>query len=111
MNLWLDAQLPPAVATWICENFPVHSIAVRDLDLRDATDNEIFFAARKANSIVMTKDSDFIDLLSLYGSPPKIILLTCGNTTNLRLREILSSSLKKALQLLHSGESIVELSD
>ncbi len=111
MNIWLDAQLPPAIATWICENFPVHSIAVRDLNLRDAGDHEIFFAARKANSIVMTKDSDFIDLLSLYGSPPKIIFLTCGNTSNLRLREILSTSLPKALNVLQSGESIVELSD
>jgi predicted nuclease of predicted toxin-antitoxin system len=37
----------------------------------------------------MTKDSDFVDLVERLGPPPQIIWLTCGNTSNLRLREIL----------------------
>ncbi len=57
----------------------------------------------------MTKDSDFVDLVDRLGAPPQIIWLTCGNTSNVRLQEILSSVLPKALELLSSGEKLVEI--
>ncbi|MBD2066372.1 hypothetical protein H6F93_02325 [Leptolyngbya sp. FACHB-671] len=56
------------------------------------------------------KDSDFVDLVDRFGSPPQIIWLTCGNTSNARLREILSTTLLEALELLRSGEVLVEIS-
>ena len=58
----------------------------------------------------MTKDRDFVDLVDRYGVPPQIIWLTCGNTSNTRLREILSATLPDALELLRSGEMLVEIS-
>jgi predicted nuclease of predicted toxin-antitoxin system len=79
------------------------------LGFRDAEDEEILLAAKKANAIVMTKDSDFIILLDRFGAPPQIIWLTCGNTSNARLKEILVSTLEAATQLLESGERIVEI--
>jgi hypothetical protein len=33
----------------------------------------------------------------------------CGNTSNARLKEILGGTLSKALQLLDSGERLVEI--
>ena len=43
MTLWLDAQLPPALARWISEQpWGVDAVAVRELGLRDASDPEIF---------------------------------------------------------------------
>ena len=63
MNIWIDAQLSPAIAAWITANFAGPSAtAVRDLGLREADDETIFFAAREADVIVMSKDSDFVDL-------------------------------------------------
>ena len=59
--------------------------------------------------IMMTKDSDFVDLVDRLGSPPQIIWLTCGNTSNARLREILSETLPRALELLETGEALVEI--
>src|ERR1044072_94414 len=106
MTIWLDAQLSPAIATWISLQYGVPAIALRDLGLRDATDREIFFAARVADTIVMTKDSDFIRLLEEQGLPPKIIWLTCGNTSNARLKGILTGTLERALELLQTGESL-----
>ncbi|HEX9918882.1 MAG TPA: DUF5615 family PIN-like protein, partial [Pyrinomonadaceae bacterium] len=73
MTIWVDAQLSPAIAEWIGVNFSVPSVALRDLGLRDATDRAIFFAAREASAILITKDSDFLRLLDELGSPPKII--------------------------------------
>lgn len=58
MNIWLDAQLSPAMAIWISTRFKVITTALRDLGLHDSTDREVFFAARNAGVIVMTKDQD-----------------------------------------------------
>ena len=110
MKLWIDAQLSPALATWITENFAdIEAIAVRELDLRDAEDPVIFFSARTANATVMTKDSDFVELQQQHGSPPKIIWVTCGNTSNIKLKSILLVNLQEAINLLESGEILVEI--
>ena len=109
MTIWVDAHLSPAIATWMTSTFGLEAIALRDLGLRDAEDPEIFEAAKAQEAIVMTKDSDFVDLVDRLGSPPQIIWLTCGNTSNARLREILSETLPRALELLASGETLVEI--
>jgi predicted nuclease of predicted toxin-antitoxin system len=109
MKLWIDAQLSPALSLWITENFPVQAIALRELGLRDASDREIFDAAQQAGAIVLTKDSDFVELVLRLGSPPQIIWLTCGNTSNERLKEILLATLSQAIALIKAGEALVEI--
>lgn len=110
MTIWIDAHLSPAIAVWITTTFGVSAVALRDLGLRDATDHEIFMAARREQVIVMTKDSDFVQLLDRYGMPPQVIWLTCGNTSNANLKVILAATLQQALDLLNSGERLVEIS-
>jgi predicted nuclease of predicted toxin-antitoxin system len=109
-TIWVDAHLSPAIATWITDTFGITAVALRDLGLRDAEDPEIFDAAKAQGIIFMTKDSDFVDLVERLEAPPQIIWLTCGNTSNARLREILSLTLPNALELLKSGEKLVEIS-
>ena len=99
------------MAVWIQENFPVDAAALRDLGLRDAEDEDIFAAAKDAGAVVMTKDSDFQNLLDRLGAPPQILWVTCGNTSNARLKEILSATLPQALPLLASGERLIEIRD
>lgn len=110
MTIWVDAQLSPAIATWIASTFGITALALRDVGLRDAEDHEIFAAAKDQGIIFITKDSDFINLVDRLGVPPQIIWLTCGNTSNARLQEILSVTLLEALELLQSGEVLVEIS-
>ncbi len=110
MNIWVDAQLPPTLANWLTETFSIEASALRDLGLRDSRDFEIFEAARTANAVIMTKDSDFIDLVCRLGKPPQIIWLTCGNVTNRYLRQLLIVTLPDALERLRQGEMIVEIS-
>jgi predicted nuclease of predicted toxin-antitoxin system len=50
------------LADWISLTFALKAFALRDLELRDAQDIKIFEAARAASAVIMTKDSDFIDL-------------------------------------------------
>ena len=107
--IWVDAQLSPRIARWIAAKFPVEASPLRDLGLRDSSDEEIFSAARTANSIVLTKDSDFVYLREREGSPPKIIWLTCGNTSEKALQQILTQHLPTALAMLSAGENLVEI--
>jgi len=109
MILWIDAQFSPAIAIWISTVLGTNAIALRDLGLRDADDREIFMAAREANAIVMSKDRDFVRLLMELGAPPKIIWVTCGNTSNEALRGLLLGTLLQSLDLLESGSDLIEI--
>ena len=111
MTVWTDAQLSPALAKWITETLGVSAVAVRDLGLRDAKDFAIFLAAREAEAVVLTKDADFPHLLAQHGPPPRVIWLTCGNTSNENLRRILQTTLASALQMIESGEPFVEITE
>ncbi|MCS6919645.1 MAG: DUF5615 family PIN-like protein, partial [Fimbriimonadales bacterium] len=86
MIFWFDAQLSPKLAKWLEENFGVEAHPVRLLGLRNAKDTEIFAAARRAGAIVITKDRDFVQLSLQRGAPPQVVWLTCGNTSNERVK-------------------------
>jgi len=110
MTLWLDAQLPPALARWISEQpWGVDAAAVRELGLRDASDPEIFRRARAAAESVMTKDRGFIRLLDEQGPPPQVIWLRLGKSSNAALQRVLSTTLPQALELLRCGEPWEEI--
>jgi len=110
MKIWLDAQLPPALARCIQEQpWNVKAVAVRDIGMRDASDPEIFDQARAAVAVVMTKDQDFIRLLEVQGPPPQVIWLRLGNTSTGALKEVLSKTLPQAVELLRQGEPCVEI--
>ena len=109
MIIWLDAQLSPRTARWITENLAIAAETLRDIGLRDASDEEIFAAARAADATVLTKDSDFVRLLEQRGSPPKVIWLTCGNTSEAALQQLLTKHLSTALALLSEGNDLVEI--
>lgn len=111
MKIWLDAQLPPTLALWLTQNFEVEAKALRDLGLRDAKDEQIFAAAQQENAIIMTKDSDFVDLVCRLGTPPQILWITCGNVTNRNLKQLLTQTLETAIAQLQEGVNIVEISN
>lgn len=72
---------------------------------------KIWIDAQLSPVIVMTKDRDFVDLVNRLGTPPQVIWLTCGNTSNPRLKEILNNTLVDALTLIDSGDAVVEIRD
>lgn len=74
-------------------------------------DPTIFQRARLANAIIMSKDEDFVTLVEQHGPPPHILWLTCGNTSNTRLRHILAVTLPEALRKVAAGEAVVEIRD
>ena len=111
MIFWIDAQLPPAIASWFDEAYGLKAVALRDLGLRDARDQEIFAAARAAQVILISKDSDFLERVLRLGTPPQLLWVTCGNVTNERLKGLFIGAFPAARLLLEAGEPIVELTD
>ena len=107
--IWLDAHLSPRVAKWITAHFSEPATPVRDLGLREADDSAIWDAARQTGVILLTKDGDFEERVRRLGPPPQIIWLSCGNTSEARLKEILNQHLPAALDLLKRGEPLVEI--
>ena len=110
LTIWIDAQLPPALAGWMVAECGVNAIPIRALGLRDADDPSIFAAAKSAGAVVLTKDSDFIQLLERFGPPPQVVWLTCGNTSNVFLRALLADAWSDVDALLRAGEALVEIS-
>lgn len=106
----IDAQLSPHLAPWIEQNFGIQTFSASFLGLRHAEDISIFQQARDLKAIVMTKDEDFVQLFHRLGSPPKIIWVTCGNTSNARMKQLLSEKLGETLDLLQTFD-LVEISD
>lgn len=111
MKIWLDAQISPAIAQWLSSTHGVEASPVKDFGLRDATDRNLFLAAREANAVVLTKDRDLVDLVIQLGQPPKILWLTCGNTSNATLKTMLDKAWPTIIALLESGEPVIEISD
>ena len=109
MMIILDAHISPSLANWISEIYNIETYSASFLKLQNANDLEIFEFAKQKNAIIITKDDNFLKLIEKFGSPPKIIWLTCGNTSKEKLKNILKSYLSQALQLLDLSD-IVEIS-
>ena len=78
--------------------------------LRSAEDPNIFARARDHGPVVvLTKDSDFADLVTRLGPAPQIVWLTCGNTSNAHLRGILRDVRPHIAMLLAAGEPRIEI--
>ena len=57
------------------------------------------------------RTADFAALVATYGAPPQVVLVTCGNTTNERLRELIVTAWPTVQEMLERGEPLVELGE
>jgi predicted nuclease of predicted toxin-antitoxin system len=111
VRVWVDAQLPPSLASWLRSEHGIAASHVSELDLTAVKDAAIFAAAKAAGdgSVIVTKDDDFRTLLTRFGPPPQVIWVRCGNVTNSELRRIISDAWSRAETLLRAGESLIEI--
>lgn len=109
--IWVDAQLPPALAQWLRAEYRVDAVHVEALGLLRARDPAIFAAARAAGRmvVVMTKDDDFAKLQGQHGAPPRVVWLRCGNVTNRELRRIVLEAWPRVEAFIGAGEALVEV--
>ncbi len=108
--VWIDAQLSPGIAIWLPEVLALPAFPLRALGLRDADDAEIFRQGAVQGAIILTKDADFQLLLEQHGPPPRIIWLTCGNTTNAVLRTLITQHGPALRAWIAEGAPLIEIS-
>lgn len=77
-RLPFDENLSPRLAGRLGSSFPA-SRHVRDLQLRGASDLDIWTRAAADGFVLVSKDDDFRQLSFLRGTPPKVIWLVVGN--------------------------------
>ena len=86
MNLLFDQNISFKVCKKIQTIFP-NAKHLSDLQIQNYKDIDIWNYAKVNNYSIVTFDSDFIDISTLYGFPPKIIWLKTGNTSTDNLAE------------------------
>jgi predicted nuclease of predicted toxin-antitoxin system len=90
MKLLFDQNLSPRLPRLLADIY-ADSIHVREVNLRDADDSEIWEYAKANGYVIVSKDSDFQQRSLLHGAPPKFTWLRVGNCTVKRTEELLRS--------------------
>lgn len=90
MKLLFDQNLSFKLCPQLAEEFP-DSHQVRLLGLEAAEDRAIWEYAKANAFTLVTQDADFADMAALYGPPPKVIWLRCGNQPTAFIAHLLRS--------------------
>ena len=90
MKPLLDNNLSPKLVTKVVDLYP-DSSHVATLGLDTASDIEVWTTALADGYCLVSKDSDFNELLVTKGFPPKVIWLRLGNCTTAEIAELLRS--------------------
>lgn len=78
MKLLFDQNLSFKLCRQLADVFPDSSQA-RLLKLEEADDRTLWNRAKTDGFTLVSLDSDFASMAALFGPPPKVIWLRCGN--------------------------------
>jgi predicted nuclease of predicted toxin-antitoxin system len=108
VNFLVDAQLPPELAGWISSRGH-RATHVFDLGLETADDPVIWERARRENTVIISKDEDFVDHWLLSVEPVRLVWIRKGNCSNRALLDWLEPLWSDAVSRLEQGEKLIEL--
>ena len=103
MNLLFDQNISYRIISRIEDIFP-HAKQVKNVNLVDRTDLDIWNFAKNNGYCIVTFDSDFYDLSIVKGTPPKIIWLRTGNMTTNSIEEILRNNYELIEEFLNNPD-------
>ena len=110
MKLLFDQNISPRIVKHVASVF-TGSTQVRLVGLENASDDAIFEYSKTNGFTIVTFDSDFIDLNTMKGIPPKIIWLRTGNLTTRSISALLEQHIETIEDFLDSDEDeILEIS-
>jgi predicted nuclease of predicted toxin-antitoxin system len=78
MKLLFDQNLSFKLCRLLADTFP-DSNQIRLIGMAEAEDQAVWQYARTNGFILVSQDVDFADMATLYGPPPKVIWIRCGN--------------------------------
>lgn len=98
MKLLFDQNLSPRLCDSLADLFP-DSAHIDSLGFGTADDRIVWDYARKNDYTVVTKDSDFSEIIVLLGFPPKVVWIRRGNCPTRAIEQILRKNYSTILQL------------
>jgi predicted nuclease of predicted toxin-antitoxin system len=81
------------------------------LDLSQSDDITIWNYALENGFTLITKDTDFFDLVSLKGFPPKVIWIKRGNCSTQEIATIISENSDKIISFIEDDENGILIID
>jgi predicted nuclease of predicted toxin-antitoxin system len=69
-------------------------------ELAEKTDTEVWEFAKLNDFCIVTQDADFAERSRLYGSPPKVVWLRCGNAPTNQVETLIRSGQEAIQELL-----------
>lgn len=93
MKLIFDQNLSRKLVTQLADVFP-DSSHVQFHALAEKSDTSIWEFAKINDFCIVTQDVDFAERSRLYGSPPKVIWLRCGNAPTKQVESLLRSGVE-----------------
>ena len=103
LKLLFDQNLSRKLVSRLADVFP-DSSHVQFHDLAEETDTKIWEFAKLNDFCIVTQDADFPERSRLYGSPPKVVWLRCGNASTDRVESLLRSGATAIQELLTDTE-------
>jgi predicted nuclease of predicted toxin-antitoxin system len=88
MKLLFDHNLSYKLVGRLADLFP-DSEHVRNVNLHEADDREVWDYTRTNGFAIVSKDEDFHQLSFLYGAPPKVVWARLGNCTTTDIEQAL----------------------
>ena len=88
MRLLFDHNLSPKLVRRLRDLFP-GSVHVREVDLHEVDDTEVWSYAQANDLIIVSKDGDFHSLSLLNGPPSRLVWVRLGNCTTLEIERSL----------------------
>ena len=108
MKFLVDAQLPPALASWLCSmgNEADH---VSDVLTLSALDADIWILAMQQSAVIVTKDRDFAIWAGARRQGPQVVWVRIGNATTAALIGWLEPRWTAIEDALRDGTHLVEI--
>ena len=88
MRLLFDQNLSLRLKPLLEDLYP-DSLHVLDIGLESEHDNLVWEHAKSSAFVIVTKDSDFVQMSSRLGHPPKVIWLRLGNVSTREVASLL----------------------
>ncbi len=108
MTFLIDNQLPPALARFIESEFGAKATHVADVGLRDAADAELWAYVSKTDSVLISKDDDFVRFV-LTTPTARLVWVRTGNCRSGYLLNVFRRVWPKVIERLKKGDRFIEV--
>jgi len=104
----VDNQLPAVLARWLCDQGHIAEHAL-ELDLAQAPDLFLWHYAAGHGAVIVTKDEDFAQMVTLRPEPVPVVWLRIGNCRTPALLALFAAALPAITEQLASGTRLIEV--